>query len=238
MRVFAGPNGSGKTTLINNLKHLIPFGVYINADDIENALSENGFLSLSDYKIPVTTTGIQSYFKQSDFSPKKLNNENLWKAFTVFNNQLKLSEKIKPNSYIAADIANFLRESLSNAGISFSYETVMSHVSKLQFIQKVKAKGYRVYLYFIATEDPEININRVQIRVAQMGHSVNPQIIKSRYYRSLENLKDAVMLSNRAYIFDNSGKIIRLISQVNENYQIEEIDEELLPGWFIKYLKE
>jgi predicted ABC-type ATPase len=32
-----------------------------------------------------------------------------------------------------------------------------------------------------------------------MGHSVNPEVNKSRYYRSLENLKGAILLSNSAY---------------------------------------
>ena len=88
------------------------------------------------------------------------------------------------NSYIAADIANFLREALLDAGVSFSYETVMSHVSKVEFLKKAKANNYKIYLYFIATEDPEININRVKIRIAQKGHSVNPETIKRRYFKA------------------------------------------------------
>lgn len=237
MRVFAGPNGSGKTTLINQLKRIVPFGVYINADDIEQSIKDIGFLSLTGYKISFETNDLQSYFKRSDFSPKKLNKPILWKSFTIFNNRLFLSD-ININSYIAADIANFLREALLNAGISFSYETVMSHNSKVEFLKKAKAKDYKVYLYFIATEDPEININRVKIRVAQKGHSVNPEIIRKRYFKSLQNLKTAILSSNKAFIFDNSGEILRLISQISDGHQIHEIDKELLPNWFKNLLLE
>ncbi len=47
MRVFAGPNGSGKTTIIKNLQAEIPFGVYVNADDIESLLKESKVLLFS-----------------------------------------------------------------------------------------------------------------------------------------------------------------------------------------------
>ena len=154
MRVFAGPNGSGKTTLINKLKNIVQFGVYINADDIEKSLKDFGYLSLKDYKISLTTNDVQSYFKQSDFSPKKLNDDSLWKSFTISNSKLFLSNSINVNSYIAADIANFLRESLLNDGISFSYETVMSHISKLEFLKKEADNGRMIVL---ATASPILN---------------------------------------------------------------------------------
>ena len=54
MRVFAGPNGSGKTTIINNLKAEIPFGVYVNADDIEGLLKQSGVLLFSTYQLNIT----------------------------------------------------------------------------------------------------------------------------------------------------------------------------------------
>ncbi|HEY5368529.1 MAG TPA: zeta toxin family protein [Hanamia sp.] len=238
MRIFAGPNGSGKTTLINELRTVVPFGIYLNADDIEKSINELGYFNLSEYKIYLQTSDIQLFFKYSDFSPKKLNNENLWKHLIISDSKIMLTDGLKINSYLAADIANFLRESLLEKDISFSYETVMSHTSKLDFIKKASTKGFRIYLYFIATEDPEININRVKIRVAQKGHPVNSEVIRSRYYRSLENLKAAISLSNRAYIFDNSGKIIKLISEVSEDKQINRIDKESLPDWFMQYLNE
>lgn len=70
------------------------------------------------------------------------------------------------DSYLAADLAEFIRQQLLANDISFTYETVMSHESKLVFIQQAKEKNYRVYVYFVATEDPEINISRVNVRVA------------------------------------------------------------------------
>jgi predicted ABC-type ATPase len=120
--------------------------------------------------------------------------------------------------------------------LSFTYETVMSHKSKMDFMQKAIESGYRVYLYFIATEDPEINLNRVNVRVAQNGHSVAPEIIKSRYFRSLENLKTAVKKTNRAYIFDNSGSAALLIAEITNGVDVSIFDTAKVPSWVAKYL--
>jgi predicted ABC-type ATPase len=86
-------------------------------------------------------------------------------------------------------LADFIRQQLLINGISFTFETVMSHESKVDFLHKAKSNGYRVYLYFISTEDPEINISRVKVRVAQHGHHVDPEVIKTRYNKSLSHLK-------------------------------------------------
>ena len=74
-------------------------------------------------------------------------------------------------------------------GKSFTYETVMSHEKKIEFIENAKAAGYRVYLYFFATSDPQINVNRIQLRVKQDGHDVSESIVYQRYERSLAQLK-------------------------------------------------
>jgi len=51
MRIFAGPNGSGKTTIIKSLQSEIPFGVYVNADDIESLLQESRVLLFNTYQL-------------------------------------------------------------------------------------------------------------------------------------------------------------------------------------------
>ncbi len=65
--------------------------------------------------------------------------------------------------------------------------------------------GQSTYLYFIATDDPAINVSRVRNRVRLGGHPVPEDKIAPRYHRSLALLPDAVRATNRAYIFDNSG---------------------------------
>ncbi|HEX8426483.1 hypothetical protein [Hymenobacter sp.] len=60
----------------------------------------------------------------------------------------------------------------------------MSHPSNLDFLREARIASFRTYLYFVATEDPEIDIGCVQ----KNGHDVACDKIISRYSRSLDNL--------------------------------------------------
>ncbi|WLH27677.1 zeta toxin family protein [Pseudomonas canadensis] len=104
------------------------------------------------------------------------------------------------DSYIASALSDFVRVSLIEERVSFTFETVMSDSSKIELLRQAKAAGYRVYVYYVATADADINVARVAYRASIGGHDVPAYKIRSRYKRSLENLSDAVLLSNRAYI--------------------------------------
>lgn len=184
----------------------------------------------------ITQKVLHNYFKKSRFSPLKLKLPELWRSFQVEDQIISLEKDFKINSYIAADLAEFIRRQLLKHSLSFSYETVMSDAAKIRFLKKARIAGYRIYLYFFATEDPVININRVKIRVAQKGHKVKPEVVKSRYYRSLENLKSAVEISDRAYLFDNSAEAIVMIAEITNGSDVQIFDSSKVPGWFIRYL--
>ena len=57
MRMFAGPNGSGKSTLKSVLpKELL--GVYLNPDEIEDEIREQGFLDLNVHSVTPTAAEV------------------------------------------------------------------------------------------------------------------------------------------------------------------------------------
>lgn len=236
MRVFAGPNGSGKTTIFKGIlaEEKIQLGVYINADDIEAELHKSNSLNFSNYRLTISETQLRNFFKNSTFSPIRRNELDLWLKLSVKNNILTNSTHI--DSYLAADLAEFIRQQLLDQEISFTYETVMSHSGKISFLRTAQEKGFRVYLYYIATEDPEINISRVNVRVALAGHAVAAEVIRNRYYKSLSNLRDAVKQSTRAYIFDNSQKQANLIAEITQGTDVVLNKATDLPYWVAKYL--
>ncbi|MCC5814557.1 MAG: zeta toxin, partial [Leptospira sp.] len=211
LRVFAGPNGSGKSTFVQKFPiGNIKLGIFLNADIIEEELFRKGYLDLSQYNLDLSTLEIQNHFKNSKFSPLKLGNEKLFEKFTVEGERLLYDDHKNRNSYVASDVVDFFRNKLVVNTSDFSFETVMSDTNKIGFLEKAKNLGYYNYLYFFCTDDVEININRVQIRVKQNGHNVDPGLIKNRYQKSLGNIKPALKFVHRAYFFDNSGETSKL----------------------------
>lgn len=191
-------------------------------------------IRFTEYNLNITETQIQVFFRASTFSPIKRNEPDLWEKVKVINNEFICMTYV--DAYLAADLAEFLRQQLLANDISFTYETVMSHPGKIDFLQVARNNGFKVYLYYIATEDPDINISRVNVRVAQDGHSVSPEVIRNRYYKSLSNLKEAVKQTNRAYIFDNSQSQAFLIAEINNGTDVAMNDAIKVPNWVAKYL--
>lgn len=68
------------------------------------------------------------------------------------------------NSYHAAVVADFIRQKLLASRATFTFETVMSARDKVDFLCDAKSAGYRTYLYYVATDDPLINVARLEFR--------------------------------------------------------------------------
>jgi predicted ABC-type ATPase len=107
----------------------------------------------------------------------------------------------------AQSIADFKRDTCLQRRDSFSFETVMSHQSKVEFMIRAYDAGYDVTLYFVATSDPEINVRRVENRVSTGGHDVPTDRIVARYWRSLALLSHAALVARRTVVFDNSALV-------------------------------
>lgn len=199
--MFAGPNGSGKS----RLKSVLPpplLGVFIGPDEIEDEISRDGCLEFSRYGVTATAEEVLPFFTGSDFL-KSAGLADAAQRLTFANGRLEFG-KVTVNSYFASVAADFLRQKLLEMKATFTFETVMSHLSKVELLGQAQAAGYRTYLYFVATDDPAINISRVRNRVSLGGHAVPEDRIAPRYHRSLELLMEAIRFTNRAYIFDNS----------------------------------
>jgi predicted ABC-type ATPase len=132
-------------------------------------------------------------------------------------------------SRIAQRSADATRAVLLEAGARFSFETVMSHPSKIEFLKQAARAGYRVRFIFVATNSPDINQERVSQRVKTGGHFVPPDRIRERYLRCLSLLPQAIDLAYRADIFDNSEDGFSHIMGFMNGKQIGQIER--LPTW-------
>ncbi len=228
LRMFAGPNGSGKSTLKTVLPaHLL--GHYLNPDEIEAAIRSAGEFDLTSFGVPIRGLDAGEYFRRSAFLASAGLSATV--AGIGFERDRIDFRAVPINSYFASVLADFLRRSLLAAKASFSFETVMSAPDKVALLKAAQASGYRTYLYFVATDDPAINVSRVRQRVRAGGHDVPADKIVARYYRSLELLPDAIRGTDRAYLFDNTASALVWLAEVTSGGEWE-LKAEPLPKWF------
>jgi len=228
LRMFAGPNGSGKSTIKAVIRPEL-LGVYINPDEIEKDIRERNFLDLKSFLVETTATEILAFFNTSVLlSQAGLLDE---AACLRFNDDKLSFFEVSVNSYFASVAADFIRHKLLERGTSFTFETVMSSEDKVLFLQKAQQRGFRTYLYFVATEDPIINISRVRNRVRLGGHPVPDDKVMARYDRSLGLLLEAIRHTDRAYIFDNSGPSQIWLAEVSDGNALT-MKADLMPAWF------
>lgn len=203
IRIFAGPNGSGKSTLFQILSaENVDLGAFINADEILVSLKE-GCIDFSQYDLELDFNAFCDSFKMSS-RYEQSNGDALFSTLSCDGNIIQCSNLEIVNTYFAAFIADYVRDEMLSVCDKFTTETVMSHPSKLEYLRLARKNGFRVYLYFVSTRDPRLNIERVKQRSNLGGHNVPEDKIINRYSRSLDNLFEAVKLSHRAFLFDNS----------------------------------
>ena len=236
LRMFAGPNGSGKSTIKSYVGRYIPeelFGHYINPDEFEGAVRRSGHLDFKQFNLEVDEAEVLDFFRQSAWLAKV----GLAEAAA----RLKFSKDrldfsgVEVNSYLASVASDFVRRKLLLSRQTFTFETVMSSPDKVEFLAEARRSGYRTYLYYVATEDPAINISRVENRVRAGGHDVPADKITARYHRSLALLWEAIKHANRAYIFDNSSTEAEWVAEITEAERLE-IKTDNVPAWFSKLI--
>lgn len=121
-----------------------------------------------------------------------------------------------------------------------TFETVLSHPSHLDHLRLARQAGFDVVVYFVATDDPFINIGRVANRVAHGGHDVPADRIEARYHRSLANLKLALAFAHEAVVFDNSlpGSPMQALAKFSDGRMERLVEDARAPVWWREFLRD
>lgn len=240
LRMFAGPNGSGKTSLARSLaKEYSPQGLFhlryfLNADELLLQLQSGVGFDFSACEIRLSKEQLISSMQAGG----RLASDHPFFGAAHVSGPLLTAPADACDSYVAAAIVDVVREQLLAAGASFSFETVMSHRSKVEFFARARANAYRTYLYFVATESPQLNLHRIRNRTGLGGHDVPDEKVIERYARCLDLLREALAAADRAYLFDNSGvEPIWIAERTPEGGLELKVPEQTLPTWFQQYVR-
>lgn len=134
------------------------------------------------------------------------------------------------------------REQCLAGRLDFAFETVFSHPSKLDFMDRAAAAGYEIHVFFVSLPSPEMNIERVRLRVLQGGHDVPTERIVARWHRTMDLLPEIADRAHRLMVFDNGSPpeapVIRLVawSEVDGDGKTVIVRERDAPGWVARYL--
>lgn len=168
-------------------------------------------------------------------------NQYLSKYSLKFINADLIAKAIDPDypekvSYEASTLATDMREDMIKQGISFCFETVFSHESKIDFLAMAKAYGYTIILIYIHLVDASLNEARVHQRTFEGGHDVPVEKIHSRIPRTMKHIKTALPLVDKAWILDNSSEKNRFqqIVIMKSGHYENKIDP--LPKWAMQIL--
>ena len=101
---------------------------------------------------------------------------------------------------------------LGDAGADFAFESTLSSRTFAPFLQNLKARGYRVVIYYFSLANAQLAVRRVKLRVALGGHDVPADVVKRRFGRSLSNFftlyaSPESPLADEWTLFDNTNTV-------------------------------
>ena len=131
----------------------------------------------------------------------------------------RLTERIRQVENLALADANVAAVTRIEAWLQASIaahqtvgvETVLSTDKYRRLVTAAKARGFEFRLIYVVLQSPDLNVERVRLRVRKGGHDVPEDKIRSRWHRSIGQLPWFLAEADQAVIFDNSGATPRKI---------------------------
>jgi predicted ABC-type ATPase len=92
---------------------------------------------------------------------------------------------------------------------SFIMESTLSGNYLKKIIQKARLQGYKISMVYVFLKNPETCIERIKIRVQKGGHFIPDEIVRRRFYRSLEHFWNTFKnLADEWVMYYNSNEVI------------------------------
>ncbi len=107
-------------------------------------------------------------------------------------------------------------EASINAHQTVGVETVLSTDKYRRLVSAAKTKQFEFRLIYVVLSSPDLNVERVRLRVKKGGHDVPEAKIRERWFKSIGQLPWFLDQADRAWLFDNSGAAPRQIGLKEE----------------------
>jgi predicted ABC-type ATPase len=88
---------------------------------------------------------------------------------------------------------------------SFAVETTLRTEITFEQAQAARANGFESHMTYVATDDVEVNIERVAMRAERGGHSASVARIRETYDASLKHFPRALEVFDEVTAFDNTA---------------------------------
>jgi predicted ABC-type ATPase len=106
-------------------------------------------------------------------------------------------------------------------------ETVLSTDKYRRLVLAAKKNQFEIRLIFVMLGSPNLNVERVRLRVKKGGHDVPENKIRERWTKSLRQLPWFLDQADQAAIFDNSGAVPKLIGRKQQGQIVVDRDAPL-----------
>ncbi|HEX4372898.1 MAG TPA: zeta toxin family protein [Puia sp.] len=133
------------------------------------------------------------------------------------------------NYFRASEIYRETVKKYFDEGADFMIESNLADSRSYEWITLIKSKKYNVILYYLSTDDLMINVGRVERRVAEGGHNIPEEIIKTRYFQSHSYLKTKLSEFQEVYLIDNSTDIPQVQIKLMNGVIVDKVDN--LQNW-------
>ena len=101
-------------------------------------------------------------------------------------------------------------------------------------LERARQAGYTTKVFFVSTEDPNLNVGRIVVRMSRGGQSVPLETIPNSYEDAMKNLPDARRHADDLLVYDNTpnGRGHRLVARFIEGELVKTTNTS--PEWIKK----
>lgn len=120
------------------------------------------------------------------------------------------------------------RDAMLRERCSFAVEDL---IVDTDLLESARQAGYTTKVFFISTEDPNLNVGRIVVRMSRGGQSVPLETIPNSYEHAMKNLPNARRHADDLLVYDNTpnGREHRLVARFIAGELVKTTNTS--PGW-------